>query len=99
MLAVGVEPPAEVVVAHERLPIALGDPLLQPAVLRERHDVRPGRSRHLRGAVGRAVVDHQQVGLGQRPVRLGEHAGKRTLLVPCRDEHDRAGHRRRMLER
>ena len=48
MLAVGVEPPAVVVAAHERLAIALGDPRAQPAVLAERHDVRPAGARHRR---------------------------------------------------
>src|SRR3954467_13470722 len=43
------------------------------------------------GAVGGAVVDDEQVGAGERLVRLAEHRRQRALLVPGGDEHERAG--------
>ena len=66
MLAVGVEPPAEVVPAVERLAVALGDALAQPAVLAERDDLRPALAGDVGRAVGRSVVDDEQVGVGER---------------------------------
>ena len=93
MLAVGVEPPAVVVVALERLPVALRDPRSQAAVLREGHDVRAVVARDLRGRVGRAVVDHEHVGVGQLGARVLEHGRQRRLLVPGGDEDQRPGHR------
>ena len=91
MLAVGVDPAAERVAALVRLAVARGDPGAQAAVLAERDDDRAGLARDRGGGVGRAVVDHEHVGVGQHRRELGEHGGQVLLLVPGRDEDDRVG--------
>ena len=90
MLSVRVDAPAVVVALVERVLIPRGDPRPQAAVLAEREDVRARFARHRRRQVGRAVVDDEHVRVGKLLVQLLEHDRKVLLLVPGRDEDERA---------
>ena len=74
------------------MPVAGGDPGLQPTVLAERQDRGAGVARDLGGRVGRAVVDHEDVDVAELPPHVVEHGRKVLLLVPGRDEDERVGH-------
>ena len=90
MLAVGVDPPAELVAVGERVVVARCDPGSKTAVLTEREHLRTVLARDLGGVVGRSVVDHEHVDVRQLGVKLFENVRKVRLLVPGRDEHERA---------
>ena len=57
-------------------------------------------ARHVGGAVGRAVVDDEDIRVRKLAVELAEHGREVLLLVPGGDEDERARrHPRRVEER
>ena len=92
MLPVGVDAAAERVVVLERPRVAGCDPGPEAAVLAEREHLGAVLACDRRGAVGRAVVDHEHVRIGKLPVQLVEDGRQVLLLVPGRDEDDGVAH-------
>jgi hypothetical protein len=96
MLAVGVDAPTEGVIVLECPGIAGGDAGLEAAVLAEREHLGAVLACHVRGPVGRAVVDDEDVGVRQPLPELVEHCREIALLVPGGDEDERVAHTARL---
>ena len=76
MLAVGVDAAGERVAPRLGVRVAGGDPLPQSPVLAEREDLGAVRTRDGGGPVGGAVVDDEDVRLGEPRSQLVEDGGK-----------------------
>jgi hypothetical protein len=92
MLAVRVDPPAEPVAAFVGPAPAGGDRVSEAAILREGEHLGARRPRSVGGAVGRAVVDDEDVGVRQLLLQLRQHRRQRIRLVPGRYEHQGLRH-------
>ncbi len=88
MLPVGVDAPAVRVAVLGGVAVALGDRGAQPAVVAERDDLGAVLAGDRGGAVGRSVVDDEDVGVGELPPQLVDHGREALLLVPGGDEDD-----------
>ena len=88
VLAVGVEVGAEVVALAQRVEVAGLQRRAEALVERKRGDEDAALARPRRGRVGRAVVDDEDVGARQVLAHVGDHPGKRGLLIPGRDEDE-----------
>src|SRR5262249_56217399 len=80
---------AERVAVIQRVAVAGPDPGGKAAVRLERDHLGPALPGDLGGPVARAVVNDEDVGVGQTRVELVEHGGKVVLLVPGRKEDER----------
>src|SRR5438445_13460790 len=86
MLAVGVDAAAVGIAVLQRVAVTGGDAEAQAEVLPERVHICTARSGDVSGAIGRSVVDHENVRVRQLSVQRFEHRWEIVLLVPRRDE-------------
>ena len=90
MLAVGIEATDQLVAVLGRVAVAGGDRRAKTPVLAEREHLGACLPRDPGRPVGRAVVDHEDVDVGQDALQLLEHLREVLGLVPGRDEDQRA---------
>src|SRR5215213_7838100 len=91
MLAVGVDARAERISVLDCVSVAGGNSRGQAAVGAERDHLGAMLTSDLGRAIGRAVVDDEDVRLRKLASYLLEHRGKVVLLVPGRKEDERVG--------
>ena len=90
VLAVGVEVGAEVIAVAQGVQVAGLKRRPESLVEGQRCDDRPGLAGELGGGVLGAVVDHEDVGVGEAAVDPGDDGRDRALLVQRRDEDERS---------
>src|SRR5439155_4381261 len=92
MLPVGIDPAAVRIAMIERPAVAWGDPDRQTAIGSQRKDLCSACERDLGSAIGRAVVHHEHVRVGQLAREVVEDGRKVLLFVPRRNEDNGVTH-------
>src|SRR2546425_10075416 len=92
MLSVGIHASAVVVTVVERPAVTRGNADAQAAVAAQGQALRTVRACNVGGAVGRAVVHDEHVGMRQLTAQTADHGREILLFVPGRYEDERLAH-------
>jgi hypothetical protein len=92
MLSIGVDATAIGISMVERPAITGCNAGGQASIASQGEDVRAAFTGDVGRAVGRAVVDDEDIHVRQLIREIREDAGQVLLLVPGRNEHDRVAH-------